>query len=121
MQEHYPNEMPDQNCRIRVLSLNALLGVNSKKFDFVDGLFKELPKKLSIEPDLISYNTVIKAFCQMGSFDSAVLLLDEMENKGLEPNLFTFNTLLNGLYGKGRVSDGEKIWELMLKKNVVRP
>jgi pentatricopeptide repeat protein len=115
------NEMPDRNCRCTVLSLNALLGacVNSKKFDFVDGLFKELPKKLSIEPDLISYNTVINAFCQMGSFDSAVLLLDEMEKKGLEPDLFTFNTLLNGLYGKGWVSDGEKIWELMQKKNVV--
>jgi pentatricopeptide repeat protein len=41
------------------------------------------------------------------------------KRKGLEPDLFTFNTLLNGLYGKGRFSDGEKIWELMQKKNVV--
>ncbi|KAE7995502.1 hypothetical protein FH972_000286 [Carpinus fangiana] len=115
------DEMHDRKCACTVLSLNALLGaaVNSKKFDLVDGLFKELPKKLSIEPDLISYNTVIKAFCEMGSFDSAISMLDEMEKKGVEPDLITFNTLLHELYGKGQFLDGEKIWDRMKKKNVV--
>lgn len=115
------DEMPERNCRRTVLSLNALLGacVNSKRFDLVDGFFKELPKKLSIEPDLISYNTLIKSFVEMGSFDSAVSMLDEMKKRGIEPDLITFNTLLNGSYVKGQFSDGEKMWELMTTKNVV--
>ncbi|XP_062162286.1 small ribosomal subunit protein mS78 (rPPR3a)-like [Alnus glutinosa] len=114
------DEMPDRNCERTALSLGALLGacVNSKKFGLVSELFEELPKKLSIEPDLVSYNTIVKAFCEMDSFDSAVSVLDKMEKKGVEPNLITFNTLLNGLYGKGQFADGEKIWERMEKKNV---
>jgi pentatricopeptide repeat protein len=115
------DEMPDRDCTRTVLSFNALLGacVNSKKFDLVDGLFKEMPKKLLVEPDIFSYNTLIKAFCEMGSFESAVSMLDEMEKKGVVPDLITFNTLFNGLYGKGQFSEGEKIWGRMEKKNVV--
>ncbi|XP_017978085.1 PREDICTED: pentatricopeptide repeat-containing protein At1g55890, mitochondrial [Theobroma cacao] len=110
------DEMPNRG----LLSFNALIGacVNAKKFDKVNGFFKELPEKLSIEPDLVSYNTVIKAFCEMGSLDSASLILDEMEKKGVKPDLITFNTLLNGLFKNGKFVDGEKIWGKMLENNV---
>ncbi|XP_022777387.1 pentatricopeptide repeat-containing protein At1g55890, mitochondrial-like [Durio zibethinus] len=110
------DEMPNRG----LLSFNALMGacVNAKKFDKVTGFFKELPEKLSIEPDLVSYNTVIKAFCEMGSLDSASLMLDEMEKKGVQPDLITFNTLLDGFFKKGRFVDGEKIWSKMVDKNV---
>ncbi|PON50139.1 Pentatricopeptide repeat [Trema orientale] len=111
------DEMPERNCQRTLLSFNALLAacVNSRKFDKVDGVFRELPTRLSIEPDLVSYNTVIKAFCEMGSLDSAVSVLDEMEKKGLKPDVISFNTLLNGFYAKGRFADGEKTWGLMEK------
>ncbi|KAF7802750.1 pentatricopeptide repeat-containing protein [Senna tora] len=112
--------LPERNCTRTVLSFNALLAayLHSKKFDMVDRLFKELPSKLSIEPDSVSYNTVIKAFCEMGSFDSAFSMIEEMENKGVKPDLITYNTLLDELYGKGRYSEGERIWSEMEKKNV---
>ncbi|XP_021719450.1 pentatricopeptide repeat-containing protein At3g13160, mitochondrial-like [Chenopodium quinoa] len=106
------DEMPELNCKRTVLSYNALLGtcVNSKNFDKVDGFFRELPGKLSIKPDVVSYNTVIKAFCEMGSLDSALSLLDEMEKEGLRPNLITFNILLDAFYRKLRFLDGDKLW-----------
>ncbi|XVF87624.1 hypothetical protein PTKIN_Ptkin18bG0135100 [Pterospermum kingtungense] len=110
------DEMPKRG----LLSFNALMGacVNAKKFDKVNGLFEELPEKLSIEPDLVSYNTVIKALCEMGSLDSASLMLDEMEKKGVKPDLITFNTLLNAFFKKGRFDDGDKLWGKMVEKNV---
>ncbi|KAJ6364064.1 hypothetical protein OIU76_029075 [Salix suchowensis] len=116
------DEMLERKCAQTVLSFNALLGacVNSKKFDEVDGLFRGLSEELGIEPDLVSYNTVMKAFCEMGSLDSAVSLLDEMEKKGLKPDLITFNTILNGLYASGRFDDGERTWQRM-KENNVKP
>ncbi|XP_021726273.1 pentatricopeptide repeat-containing protein At3g13160, mitochondrial-like [Chenopodium quinoa] len=115
------DEMPELSCKRTVLSYNALLGacVNSKKFDKVDGFFRELPGKLSIKPDVVSYNTVIKAFCEMGSLDSALLLLDEMEKEGLRPDLITFNILLDAVYRKLRFLEGEKLWSMMDKYNVV--
>ncbi|TYI23135.1 hypothetical protein ES332_A06G143100v1 [Gossypium tomentosum] len=110
------DEMPNRG----LLSFNALMGacVNAKKFDKVNGFFKELPEKLSVEPDLVSYNTVIKAFCEMGSLDSARLMLDEMEKKGVQPDVITFNTLLYEIFKNGRFDDGEKIWGKMVEKNV---
>ncbi|KAB5533905.1 hypothetical protein DKX38_016991 [Salix brachista] len=114
------DEMSSRECARTVMSFNALLGacLSSKKFDEVEGLFRGLSKEIKIEPDLISYNTVMKAFCEMGSLDSAVSLLDEIKRKGLEPDLITFNTLLHGFYANGRFVDGERIWDLMKERNV---
>lgn len=115
------DEMPGLKCDRTVKSFNALLGacVSSKKFDKVDGFFRELPDKLSVKPDLVSYNTAIKAFCEMGSLDSAVSMVEEMEKSGVEPDVITFNTVLDALYGSNRFLDGEKIWAQMQEKNVV--
>lgn len=115
------DEMPESKCERTVKSVNALLGacVNSKKFNRVDALFRELQEKLGVEPDVVSYNTVIKGFCAMGSLDSALAMVDEMEGKGLVPDLITFNTLLDGFYGKGRFVDGEKVWRKMEASKVV--
>lgn len=115
------DEMPQKNCNRTVFSLNALLAayLHSKQYDVVERLFKELPTQLSLEPNLVSYNTLIKAMIKKGSLDSAVSMLVEMEEKGVTPDLITFNTLLDGLYEKGRFEDGEKLWKQMGEKNVV--
>lgn len=115
------DEMPHLPCNRTVKSFNALLGacVSSRKFDKIDGLFHELPVKLSVEPDTVSYNTLIKAFREMGSLDSAILIFHEMVKERLNPSLITFNTLLDGLYKKYRFLDGEKMWDLMEEYNVV--
>lgn len=114
------NEMPQLNCDRTVLSFNALLGacVSCKKFDEVETYFRQVPGKVSIEPDLVSYNTIIKAFCEMGSLDSALLMVDEMEKKGLKPDLITFNTLLHVFYGNNHFGDGEKVWARMNSESV---
>ena len=114
------DEMPQRNCSRTVLSLNALLAayLHSHKYDVVQELFRDLPTQLSIKPDLVTYNTIIKAFCEKGSFDSALSVLREIEEKGLSPDSITFNTLLDGLYSKGRFEEGEKVWEQMSVNNV---
>ncbi|KAK6932426.1 Pentatricopeptide repeat [Dillenia turbinata] len=88
--------MPKLKCGRLIKSFNALLGAraNSKKYDKIDEYFRGLWSKLSIKPNLVMYNTVIKAYRDMGSLDTTSLMLDEMENNGIESNLITFNTLL---------------------------
>ncbi|XVF27777.1 hypothetical protein REPUB_Repub14bG0138000 [Reevesia pubescens] len=115
------DEMPELKSERTVKSFNALLSacVHSKKFDNVGKLLEQLPEKVGIEPDLISYNTAIRALSEMGSMDSALSVVDTLEKKGLEPGIVTFNTLLGGFFSKGRIADGEKIWGLMERKNVV--
>ncbi|PSS10330.1 Pentatricopeptide repeat-containing protein [Actinidia chinensis var. chinensis] len=115
------DEMPQLNCERTVMSFNALLSacVNSREFDKMGELLSEVGEKYSIKPDRVSCNTVIKAFCEMGSLDSAYSVIDEMEKNGLEPDLITFNTLLDGFYRNERFSEAEKVWALMKDKNVV--
>ncbi|CAN1810911.1 Pentatricopeptide repeat-containing protein At3g13160, mitochondrial [Linum perenne] len=116
------DEIPSRNCKRTALSFNALLSacVNSRNVDKFDELFKDLPMKIGIQPDVVSYNTLMKAYFEMGSnsIELAVCLLKEMESKGLVPNVITYNTLLNGLYANGRFDDGERIWEQMIERNV---
>ncbi|KFK38650.1 hypothetical protein AALP_AA3G142500 [Arabis alpina] len=116
------DEMTERNCKRSVLSFNALLNacVNSKKFDLVEGIFKELPGKLSIEPDIASYNTLIKGLCGKGSLPEAVALVDEIEIKGLKPDHITYNILLHESYKNGHFEQGEEIWGRILEKNVTR-
>lgn len=115
------DEMPQHNCHRTALSLNALLAayLHSRKYDVVETLFRDLPAQLSIEPDLVTYNTLIKSFCEKGAFDSALEAFKEMEGKGLKPDFITFNTLFDGLYSKGRFDEGEKLWGQMGAYNVV--
>ncbi|KAJ8534712.1 hypothetical protein K7X08_016440 [Anisodus acutangulus] len=112
------DEMPDLKCQRTVMSFNALLaaGVNSKIYDKINEIFRELPGELGIEPDVFSYNTMIKALCDMGSLDSAVLVMDEMGKNGIDPDVITFNTVLDGFYKNSRFYEAEKIWDLMEKK-----
>ncbi|KAJ0253285.1 Pentatricopeptide repeat-containing protein [Hirschfeldia incana] len=117
------DEMPERNCKRSLLSFNALLSAYcvSKRFDVVEQLFDELPEKLSIRPDIVSYNTLIKALCEKeGSLSEAVELLGEIEKKGLKPDVFTFNTLLLSCYLKGEFELGEEIWGEMGEKNVAK-
>lgn len=115
------DEMPLLNCQRTVKSFNALLSacVNSQEFDKISEIFTHVPENLGIEPNVVSYNTVVKAFCKMGSLDSAFSVIEEMEKNGLEPDLVTFNTLLEAFYSSGMFSDAEKVWKMMREKNVV--
>ena len=100
------DELPELNCESSVRSFNTLLTayVNAKKFDKVVEIFHELPSTMSIESDVISYNIVIHAHCKIGSLDSAISTFDALESKGIEPDLITFNKLLNALYRDQRCS-----------------
>ncbi|KAI5656889.1 hypothetical protein M9H77_25682 [Catharanthus roseus] len=115
------DEMTENNCGRTVNSMNALLAaaVKSRKFDQMEELFNELPVKYNIRPDVVSYNTVIKGLCEMGSLDQSISMICEMEKSGLKPDLITFNTILYSLYSNNRFDDGEKIWSQMLERKLV--
>ncbi|KAI4342931.1 hypothetical protein MLD38_027494 [Melastoma candidum] len=114
------DEMPELGCSRSALSLNSLLqaAINSEEWEMVDLIFRDLTKELSLDANLITYNTVMKAYCKTGRFCDAEDLLDEMEAREIAPDVVTFNTILNGLYKSGNFSKGEKLWELMLSKNI---
>ncbi|KAJ7946873.1 putative Pentatricopeptide repeat-containing protein [Quillaja saponaria] len=114
------DEMPQFDCERTVKSFNTLLSAYAyaKNFDKVVEFFREMPSKISIQANEVSYNIVIHAFCEMGSLDLAMSMVDEMEKNGIGPTFVTFGTLLDAFYKNSRYMDGEKIWALMESKNV---
>ncbi|KVH96904.1 hypothetical protein Ccrd_001004 [Cynara cardunculus var. scolymus] len=104
------DEMPELNCPRTVLSANVS--------QLMSELFHELREELSIELDDVSYNVVVKAFCEIDAIDSALQMADEMEKNGFECNVYTYNTILDALYGKGNILDADKIWDVMKSKNL---
>ena len=46
------------------------------------------------DPNIYTYNTIIRAFAEAGQLDEALAVLDRLRNKGLKPDRFTLTTLL---------------------------
>ncbi|GFZ03163.1 tetratricopeptide repeat (TPR)-like superfamily protein [Actinidia rufa] len=110
------DEMPQLKCERTVMSLNALLSacVSSKKFDKIGELLSEIPEKLSIKPDLISYNTVIKAFCEMAK------VWELMKEKNVVPNARSYNPKLRALVAGNRIPEASELIEEMGIKGIKR-
>ncbi|XP_073302050.1 uncharacterized protein [Primulina huaijiensis] len=116
------DEMPERNCERTVKSVNALLSacVSAGNYYEIEGIFKQMEMKWKVKPDVVSYNIVIKGFCEMGKLDRGLALFDDMLRKnGANPDLITFNTLLNRLYEDKRFDDGENMWKQMVKCNLI--
>ncbi|KAL5972690.1 hypothetical protein ACLOJK_039495 [Asimina triloba] len=105
-----------------VASLNALLYacVLAKDHNQLMQVFREFPKIYNIAPDINTYNTVVKSFCESGKSISVFDILDEMAVKGIKPNATTYNELLAGLYEEEKYKDVGKVLDLM-KKNDCSP
>ncbi|KAH7662137.1 HCP-like protein [Dioscorea alata] len=83
-------------------------------------IFRDFPVQYDITPNLETYNTIIKSFCESGYSRSVFSLFDEMLRKKIKPNLTTFTHWLSGLYKDQRFDDVPKVLQLM-KKNDSHP
>jgi pentatricopeptide repeat protein len=63
--------------------------------------------------DVVSFNTLIKAHLQVGNFDKARCLMDEMRKEGLQPNRVTFNELINAMVTKGGDERRRRMWDVV--------
>lgn len=114
------DELPQLNCERTSKAFNALLKacVNAKKFDKAIEFFQELRSCASIELNLVSFNIIIHAACEMGSFENAMSTLNDMKDNGMEPDIISFNTLLDALFKAGLFSSAENLWAMMESKNI---
>jgi pentatricopeptide repeat protein len=71
---------------------------------------KELVEQMrsSCKLDIISYNTLLKGYCNVGDLGGATELLNEMQCAGLAPNDVSYNCLINAAVS---AADYDKAWE----------
>merc|ERR1719262_1770621 len=60
----------------------------------------------SVQPDIISYSTIVKGYCLEGDIDKALAVLKEMRgDKTLKPDEITYNSFLDGCAKQHRVDE----------------
>lgn len=114
------DEMPDLGVERGTRAFNSLLFACIFGGDYgeMKRIFSEFPRKYGLNPDLQTYNTILKGFCQSGSANSAHSILAEMERKGVQPNATTFAVAIAGFYKEEKFGDVEKMLSLMKKFGV---
>ncbi|KAL1226121.1 Small ribosomal subunit protein mS86 (rPPR1) [Cardamine amara subsp. amara] len=98
-----------------VKSLNALLFacLVAKDYEEAKRVYLEMPKMYGIEPDVETYNTMIKVFCESGSASSSYSIIAEMERKGIKPTTSSFGLMISGFYSEDKNEDVGKVLGMM--------
>ncbi len=119
--ESHPDSQPN------TISYNSVLNVVVKaqvEFQRVDALFQEMKDKFSagdatVKPDIITYNTVLRAIARDSpgdSIDNAIAFMDEMRKNGMKPDRVTFNILMDAVIknnNPGAATYAEQVLEKM--------
>ncbi|KAF3446011.1 hypothetical protein FNV43_RR11189 [Rhamnella rubrinervis] len=94
---------------------NNLMAFYSKcgKFDEVCQLFEKLPKR-----DVISWNTMIACYVQMGMPGGALNLFSQMKLDGVSPDEITILSLVSACSKLGDLEMGEKVHHYIEKNKV---
>ncbi|XP_020965463.1 pentatricopeptide repeat-containing protein At4g20090 isoform X2 [Arachis ipaensis] len=96
-------------CKKTVKSLNSVLNVIIQ-----DGLFNralefysdvDASTSLNIQPNVLTFNLIIKALCKLGLVDKAIEAFREMPPRGCAPDTYTYSTLMDGLCKEGRIDE----------------
>ncbi|GKC01309.1 tetratricopeptide repeat-like superfamily protein [Tanacetum coccineum] len=58
-----------------------------------------------ISPDVVTYNSLITALCKLHVWTDATFLIQVMPSKGIEPNVETFNIVINAFYTRGKIKE----------------
>ncbi|KAI0567163.1 hypothetical protein FGB62_4g32 [Gracilaria domingensis] len=77
-------------------------------------------QEAGIQPNLVTYNTMLKS-CFGGSEEDvqrAFGLLDEMKERGIAADRVTLNSVINACVSAGRVSEAQKVYEMMRVQNI---
>merc|ERR1719191_1318760 len=107
-------KLQSSGVQLTSLAYNALLDscVQCGKVNVALQHFKEM-KDLGLV-DVVSYNTLLKAYLKQGQIAKARKLLTEMAENNIEANQVTYNEMLNALVA---VKDRQEMWALVREMN----
>ncbi|KAL3611602.1 hypothetical protein D5086_002622 [Populus alba] len=103
----------NSKCDLLVEAEVAFLD-RSENFERSEEVLKEILAK-GIKPDIISYNTVIFAYCRNGRMKEASRIFSEMRESGLVPDVITYNTFVASYAADSMFEDAIDVVRYMIK------
>merc|ERR1719217_1721907 len=87
--------------------------------DRASGLLEDM-KGSAVEPDIITYSTIVKGYCLEGDVDRAFSVLEDMKGDDkFQPDEIMYNSILDGCAKQHRVDDALRLLEEMKSTGVV--
>ncbi|KAL6867331.1 hypothetical protein ACP4OV_015355 [Aristida adscensionis] len=80
-----------------------------KSAEDAEAFFAEMLER-GVEPDLVTYNSLIDCHCKNRGVEKAYKLLDEMREKEISPDVITYTSLIGGL---GLIGQPDKAKDLL--------
>ncbi|CAI7926810.1 unnamed protein product [Closterium sp. NIES-54] len=82
---------------VEAFSVLAKGYLRARQGDAAERLLDEMRAQHGVAPNVVTYTTVMGAYCSMGArMDSAMAVYERMVGAGVRPNAFTFRTLIWG-------------------------
>ncbi|XP_074316600.1 pentatricopeptide repeat-containing protein GUN1, chloroplastic [Silene latifolia] len=114
------DQMKVQGLKPNLVTYNAVIDACAKAgvdFDVVSRIYDEM-LAIGVNPDRITFNSML-AVCKCGLWEEAMSLVGEMGIRGIDQDLFTYNTLLDVICKGGKMDLAFEIISQMTAKNVL--
>lgn len=105
LDRHQMKEAPDLVLANTVVDALVRCG----EWDEASEMFQKFRATWNIEPDIRTYNTLLKGLAEAGKLEEAFGLREEIQRIGLEPNEVTRNTLVSACVRMGRWEKAEAL------------
>merc|ERR1719421_601329 len=73
---------------------------------------------MGIQPDLITFSTLVKGYSQTGDVRKALALKQELKSRGLKCDEIMYNSLIDGCAKANEFEEGLRVFEDMLQTGV---
>merc|ERR1719409_1183920 len=116
-------EMPRENVPYNTITYNSIIDACVKGGDLAtaEALLNEITSPASpLEPDLITFSTLLKGYCHNGELDKALQVAEAIKARGLRCDELVYNTLMDGCVKANDVTAGVGLFEEMVH-NGMRP
>lgn len=114
-------EMKEERVPYNRITYNSIIDVCVKCNDVqaAENLFTEMTVPGSkLEPDLITYSTLLKGYCQIGDLDKALQVAESIKECGLRCDELVYNTLMDGCVRAGDLSAGVGLFAEMTRSGL---
>lgn len=114
-------EMKSEGVPYNTIAYNSIIDVCIKCSDVqaAEDIFREMIMPGSnVQPDLITYSTLLKGYCQVGNLDKALQVAETIKACGLKCDELVYNTLMDGCVKANDLSAGVGLFAEMMQSGM---
>merc|ERR550537_852573 len=112
--------MKAESIAPNLVTMNTLIDAHARagKMDKCAEILGSMKEYFGIEPDRITYSTIVKGFCMMGHIDQAVAVMESARRTGFAADVIIYNTILDGCSTRDHFEMCDRLYSQMIQDGV---